>query len=316
MRWTRKDSLRGGKDRGSQMLRTLQEAPLGQPPAPATEGGGIPVGGPAQVRLAQLPPFGPVVISLLRLFDRDDVEFAEITRLISSDTALSAELFTMVNSPLFAMRVSVDDVAHAVPLVGIERTRELAAALAMRAMLRDAPKTGLVRRLWRHSIATAVIAKKLAPTYGVGAGVAHAAGMLHDVGRMGLLSVCRDSYAELVLHAYDNVADILAKELAVCGMNHCEAGLYLAKSWGFPEAFCQVVQHHHEASEVRGILSLLQTACALADDLGFAAVSHADRGEPSTRISGFKEGSDRDKVLQCLPEIEGLVFDEVESLDF
>jgi putative nucleotidyltransferase with HDIG domain len=266
--------------------------------------------------LAQLPPFNPVVISLLRLFDRDDAELSEISRLISSDAALSAELLIMVNSPLFAVRVSVDDVAQAVPLVGIERTRALASALAMRAMMRDAPKVGVVRRLWRHSIATAVIAKELAPIYGVAAGVAHTAGVLHDLGRMGLLSAYRDSYAELVLHAYGNVADILAKELAVCGMNHCEAGLYLAKSWGFPDAFCQIIQDHHGTSEERGVLSLLQTACALADDFGFAAVSHADRGEPDTRIAGCKGDSARDKVLQRLPEIERLVCDEVESLDF
>src|ERR1035438_8958036 len=169
---------------------------------------------------------------------------------------------------------------------------------------------------WRHSIATAVIAKELAPIYGVAAGVAHTAGILHDVGRMGLLSAYRDSYTEVVLHAYDNVADILAKERAVCRIDHCEAGLYLAKSWGFPAAFCQVVQHHHGSSEERGILSLVQTACALADDLEFAAVSHADRAEPNTRITGCKGNSDRDKVLSRLREIERLVFDELESLDF
>src|ERR1039457_3489326 len=97
MRWIPKDLLRDGTGRGSQMLRTLQEVPLRQPPAPATEGGGIPVEDPAQGRLAQLLPFSPVVISLLRLFDRDDVDLAEITRLISSDAAISAELLTLVN---------------------------------------------------------------------------------------------------------------------------------------------------------------------------------------------------------------------------
>jgi HD-like signal output (HDOD) protein len=48
--------------------------------------------------LAQLPPFNPVVISLLRLFDRDDAELSEISRLISSDAALSAELLIMVSA--------------------------------------------------------------------------------------------------------------------------------------------------------------------------------------------------------------------------
>src|ERR1017187_2534290 len=69
-------------------------------------------------------------------------------------------------------------------------------------------------------------------------------------------------------------------------------------------------------TEERGILSLLQTACALADDLEFAAVSHADRTEPKTRIAGCKGDSDRHKVLSRLPEIDRLVCAEVESLDF
>ena len=264
----------------------------------------------------QLPPFSPVVISLLRLFDREDVQLSEITHLVSSDSALSAELLTLVNSPLFAMKVSIDDVEHGVPVVGLDRTKELATTLATRAMLRDAPKTGVMRRLLRHSIATAIIAKQLARVYGVAGAVAHTAGMLHDLGRMGLLSACRDAYAELVLRAYDNVADILANEHAVCGMNHCDAGLFLAKYWGFPEAFCQVAHQHHGVCDEKGILPLIQTACVLADDLGFAAVSHADHSMPAARVAGSLSDTDRALVLQRLPQMESLVFDELESLDY
>ena len=91
---------------------------------------------------------------------------------------------------------------------------------------------------------------------------------------MGMLSAFRDAYAEVVLHACDRVADILVKEAAVCGMDHCEAGLYRAKSWGFPDASCPVVQLHHGASEEQRLHSLIQTACTFADDPGFAAVPH------------------------------------------
>ena len=99
-------------------------------------------------------------------------------------------------------------------------------------------------------------------------------------------------------------------------MNHCEAGAYLAKSWGLPDAICHVAQHHHGATEGRSILSLVQTACVLADDLGFAAVSHADGAQPNTRIAGCIAYPECDKVIHRLPEIERLVYDEVESLDF
>jgi putative nucleotidyltransferase with HDIG domain len=316
MRWLRKKSERDGTDRGSQMMRTLQDTPSVPPPTPAAESVVNPADGATQGRLAQLPPFSPVVISLLRLFDRDDVAVNEVTRLISSDAALSAELLALVNSPLFAVRVAVDDLAHAVPLVGMERTKELATSLAMRSMLKDAPKAGVLRRLWRHSIATAVIAKEMAPIYHVAPGVAHTAGIIHDLGRMGLLSAYREPYTELLLRVHDNVADILAKEAVTCGMNHCAAGEYLARSWGFPEAFHKVAQHHHEASTEPGVVSLLQTSCALADDLQFAAVSHADRSEPRTHIVGGIRDAERDKMIQRLKEIERQVTDEVESLDF
>ena len=67
MRWTRKDPFWGGKDCGSQMLQTLQEVPLRQPPAPPTESGGIQVEDPAQVRLAQLPPFSAAATLTTRI---------------------------------------------------------------------------------------------------------------------------------------------------------------------------------------------------------------------------------------------------------
>ena len=51
--------------------------------------------------LAKLPPFAPVVISLLRLFDRDDVNIESVASLVESDPAIASELLGVANSPLF-----------------------------------------------------------------------------------------------------------------------------------------------------------------------------------------------------------------------
>jgi len=82
--------------------------------------------------LAKLPPFRPVVIRLLRLFDRDDVKIDEVSALVESDPAMASELLAVVNSPLFAVQQTVSNPSHAITLLGVERTQSLAATLAMR----------------------------------------------------------------------------------------------------------------------------------------------------------------------------------------
>jgi HD-like signal output (HDOD) protein len=85
--------------------------------------------------LAKLPPFRPVVISLLRLFDRSDVDIQQVCSLVEADPSLASEILAVVNSPLFAVPQRVFQPSHAIVLLGAERTKSLAATLAMRSLL-------------------------------------------------------------------------------------------------------------------------------------------------------------------------------------
>jgi HD-like signal output (HDOD) protein len=164
--------------------------------------------------LAKLPPFAPVVISLLRLFDRDDVTIESVASLVESDPAIASELLGVANSPLFGFRGGITSPAHAITMLGIERTKSLATTLAMRSMMQGSPRTPVVRRLWIHSIATAAIAQEFAAAFGVPNDLAHTAGIMHDLGRMGLLAAHPTEYTQLALAAHNTEADIRAKEQA------------------------------------------------------------------------------------------------------
>jgi len=128
--------------------------------------------------LAKLPPFAPVVISLLRLCDREGSRGA-------------------ITSP-----------ALAIGLLGTEHTKSLATTLALRSMMKGAPRTAVVRRLWIHSVATAAIAQEFAAAFEVPKNLAHIAGILHDLGRMGLLAAHPAEYTRLALAARNTEADI------------------------------------------------------------------------------------------------------------
>jgi HD-like signal output (HDOD) protein len=174
--------------------------------------------------LARLPPLQPLILKLLRLFDQEDVATSEISRLIESDPAISSELLVVVNSPLYAVRSAVTSPAQAVSLLGYQTSKSLVAALGMRFVMRAAPKAAVVRRVWVHSVATARISQHFAWLFGVDPALAHVAGLLHDIGRLGLLAARPKEYGAFALSAQANTPGILAAEAGQFGMTIVRPG--------------------------------------------------------------------------------------------
>ena len=267
--------------------------------------------------LAKLPPFGPVAVSLMRLFDRDDVEICDIVELVSSDVALASQLLALANSPLFGVQAAIGDLQHAITVLGTDRTKALATMLAMRSLLSNAPKTPILRRIWRHGLATAVIAEVLGPSYGVSKDLAHVGGILHDVGRVALLAAYPEEYAALATQTHENAECILVAERKRFGLDHCQAGELLSESWHFPIELQQAAAHHLEAPGGQDLLSLVETACRLAVDLDFAAVPHRDHHtKPSDTIEAHVPAAIRERVFESMRHVDQEIRDRIESLDF
>ncbi|HEX3744234.1 MAG TPA: HDOD domain-containing protein [Bryobacteraceae bacterium] len=267
-------------------------------------------------KLARLNPFSPIAVSVLQLFDRDGVSTQEIARLLQSDPALAAETLAYVNSPLFAVPEPIAEIHNAVLVLGADKVKRLAATLAMRGMLRSAPKISVTRRLWRHSIATGLIAAELAPLYQVDPDLASTAGILHDIGRVGLLAKDGDEFAQIVLQLHENVDEILAAERQACGMDHCVAGAYLCRTWGLPAAFQEAASRHHEAGAHTGVAAVIQLACAMADDMTFAGISHRAVMTVAERIAAGIPAAMREKGIALGADFEKRVARKVEEFDF
>jgi len=266
--------------------------------------------------LAKLPPFRPVVISLLRLFDRRDVKMDEVAALVKSDPTITSELLAVVNSSLFGLRQNVASESHAISLLGVERTRSLAATLATRSLLQNGPRTPVVRRLWTHSIATATIARHFAASFGAAPELSHVAAMLHDLGRSGLLAAHPDAYSRLALAAHESTEEILAQELAEFGMTHCHAGMLLARAWRLPDVLRKTAGHHHEISSADPVVALVQLCCRLADDFMYQAIHRSDIRKPEETIAGYAPERLREHLSSQLAEVNALVVTAIQGLDF
>jgi len=182
------------------------------------------------VRFGGLPVFLPVVTHLFRLVDDPEVTPAQVARLVESDPGLATDTLTIANSPLFGFTSAVQTVPHAVSLLGIERIKRLATTVAVRHYLKGLLTSPVVRRLWAHSIACGVISAEIASRTWVPRDHAYAAGLLHDVGRIGMVAGYPEKLGKVLSADYASVQDVLQAEREALGMDQCEAGGWLCKT--------------------------------------------------------------------------------------
>jgi putative nucleotidyltransferase with HDIG domain len=178
------------------------------------------------------------------------------------------------NSALFGLLSKVETVKHAVVVMGVDRVRTLTLTVALGSYLRAALRIEVLRRCWRHSLACALLSEELAALCSLPADRAFTAGLLHDVGRLGLLVAYPIQYANVLLVSEENGFDLLQTERDLFDIDHCEAGRWLMKKWKLPPEFWEVAaHHHHDLLTTRfDLLEVVSLACRLADSLGFEVV--------------------------------------------
>ena len=237
--------------------------------------------------LQQLPVFRPVALKLLRLFTDEDVDVQRVAGLLRTDPGLSAQLLALANSPVYGNSHRVDSLPRALIILGFEKARSLTLTVAVRSLVRDGRRIKASESCWQHSLATALLAEELAPLYQVSKDEAYMAALMHDIGRLGLLMAYGEHYAPLLEATYRTIADSLASEYALFGMDHCQAGLWLTQRWGFPPEYSRVAGCHHEDLPGRSgdLASLTRLACALADALNFGAVKVSGRASVADLVA-------------------------------
>jgi len=220
--------------------------------------------------LHSLPPLPAVALELLGLLDDSQVPLRRISALLRIDPALSAEVLRVANSALYGVSRRVEEISHAALVLGSEVIKRIALTVAINRFSRNAGRDRLLRKCWDHSLATALLAERLAPSLGQESGRAYMAGLLHDVGRLALIACYPAEYAHLLAVVREYSLDELESERELFDIDHCEAGCWLAEEWKLPEAFAHAIARHHESDCREGpLVSLVAAAHALAEALGY-----------------------------------------------
>jgi putative nucleotidyltransferase with HDIG domain len=219
-------------------------------------------------------------IQLLTVAIDDDGAHEEFEGAFGSDPGLASELLLLANSAEFGFPARISSIGRAITLLGLERIRSLASRIAMSFYLRLSSRAD-IRAAWAHSLATAVLAEHIVAATQPQVQIYYTAGLLHDIGSLGLLLTSQEQSAELIARQPSDAVAAAALEDALFGLSHTEAGAFLADTWGFPAGLRACICDHHrlEAAPRDMLLETVQTACRLASALGCPEVFVRGRSE-------------------------------------
>jgi HD-like signal output (HDOD) protein len=224
--------------------------------------------------LTDVPAFPSVAIKTLQVMSRERGELSELSELISSDAAMSGGILRLANSALFNIRIEISGVLQAIHLLGLERVKGVVVTVAMKAYLGQSIEVPVLRACWRHSLACAIVAEEFAKASLMEADVAYTAGLMHDVGRLGLIAAYPKEYTDFLIKAENEACDAMARERDLFGVDHCQAGQLLVTRWNLPKIFSEVTLRHHDGLIVGdpAILTVVRRSCRMAEILGFGVV--------------------------------------------
>ena len=186
-----------------------------------------------------------MTVQLLELLSDPNRDIDRSVELIKHDPSLTAETLKRCNHGFVE---PATDMFDAVSRLGLfENYSILVGLLASRTMKEVLAKYSYdANRLWRHAVVTAVISSTLAKRVQVVEAAAFMAGLLHDVGKLILVSMEGIVYAEIVRNAGFFGPRLVTEEASVLGFTHATLGARLLGRWGLPAGVCHAVELHHQ----------------------------------------------------------------------
>ena len=193
-----------------------------------------------------LPVFDRTAIQVQREIAKGDPDVKKIEQLIVSDQALTSQVLRTANSAFYKGLSKVSTIRSAIVRLGTEEIAKIVLLVAQRRQYqsRDPKFRQKLLDLWKHSVGCGIGAQWLARECGFRSRVfeAFTAGLLHDVGKLLLMSVIsairRSSEIDM------NPSEELTREI-IQGF-HSRYGYALLKNWNLPEIYCETARDHHQ----------------------------------------------------------------------
>ena len=210
-----------------------------------------------------IPLLPDVAVRVVRIGTAKTANAQLLADIISADATLAMYVLRIVASPAKRAATPIASLQHAVAWLGIDEVANIAFTLALQGkLLHVKGQHRRARRLWRHSLASALWARQLAHRLSRDTGTSYLCGLLHNIGKVVTLGtiydaierdgipLCGEDYDRLIEHCYRDI------------------GAAVVAAWSLPEPVPQVLTHWEDyaaAGDLQWQANVVNLAHKLAD---------------------------------------------------
>jgi len=185
-----------------------------------------------------LPSMPSLYSGLLRELESPVSSTVKVAEIVRRDIVMTSTILKLTNSAQYGFGSKVSDPVQAVAILGTEATKALPLTIGVFSeSVRIGVAKGEMDRLWEHSLAVSRTARKLAELAGADVRTVEnsfTAGLLHDMGRLVLISSCPGQWSALKLFSSAQNISMSEAEYEMLGCSHAEIGAYLLNLWNLP----------------------------------------------------------------------------------
>lgn len=207
--------------------------------------------------IGQLPSLPKLYQQLQGALRNPEITADEIGQLIEQDMAMSAKILQLVNSSFFGLVKRVETPGRAVKLLGLDTIKILVLSLEIFSELKDDTSLLSSESLYSHSMVVAQCAKLIASDATDDEEVianSFIAGLLHDIGKLVLLSKMKDDYISALSLAHEEQISLLEAEKKTFDATHHGVGAYLVGLWGLNGSIVEAIGFHGRIEDYPGEL--------------------------------------------------------------
>ena len=210
-----------------------------------------------------IPTLPTVAVRVVRSGTRESGNAHLLADIIHTDSALTQYVLKIASSAAKRPSMPITSLQHAIAWLGLDDVANIAFTLALQGkMLHVEGQHRKARRLWRHSLASALWSRQLSHMLERETGLCYLCGLLHTIGRAVTLGaiheVVQRAGMQLGGNEYDCLIDIF----------HRDVGQRVMRAWALPPPVPAVVARwdsYPTAGAVKWECNIVNVAHKLAD---------------------------------------------------
>jgi len=267
--------------------------------------------------LEGMPSLSTTMSKVLAICNNPLASANDLNRIIALDPVLTGKVLRLINSAYYSYGEPISSLTRAIIILGMNTVKNLALSSAVMDNLcrHEKMSAKIMNDFWMHSLSTGVTAKILAIQKGVPPTEREeyfVAGLLHDLGKIPLMSLYMDQYRKLLYAHEDNGRYLLhEREEATFGMGHCHIGTLIAEKWRLSTQITVAMRDHHMSTPARNKADFFPSIVAAANMISHCLYPQTSAFVPKDIIDSYIELAGID--VEAIPAMAGLVDQELEK---